>query len=153
MQFRPKDDPLSWPLPADKPDPVISPTPEAQIDTATDPKSPEAVPKTSLNPNVPEFVPSFTVKANNADPLRDEDEAGTDGDDEAEIVDNKVVHAKMTKDENWVEVRSKKQDRKSQTKELVGERKDNDDEREELEFQFDEDLDMPVGRQNKFSSM
>ena len=86
------------------------------------------------------------------DPARDQDdEAGTDGDDEAEIVpDNKRSY------DNWVEVKSRKQDRKSlpkETEEGATESGGKDDGREELEFQFDEDLDVPVGRQNKFSSM
>ena len=84
------------------------------------------------------------------DSVRDDDEAGTDGDDEAEIVDGKTH-------DSWVEVKSKKQDRKSLPKELNAIDQEHDtknDGREELEFQFDEDLDMPVpGRQNKFSAM
>ena len=98
-----------------------------------------------------------------------DDEAGTDGDDEAEIVDNQIV--KGSSSDNWVEVKNKKQDRKSLPKESfeTPERKPSltsrsskgtgrsgngdDDAREELEFQFDEDLDMPTGRQNKFSAM
>ena len=120
---------------------------------------------TSLNPNVPEFVPTFASKPDSSKPVknagnaskaidsgRDEDEAGTDGDDEAEIFDNQIRKNANKKDlDNWVEVKSKKQDRKSLPKDLAD--KHNDDRREELEFQFDEDLDMPVGRQNKFSSM
>lgn len=35
-KFRPKDDPTSWPLTSDQPDPVISPKPEAEIDNAAD---------------------------------------------------------------------------------------------------------------------
>ena len=114
------------------------------------------------------------------DPARDDDEAGTDGDDEAEIVDNQIVRnnkkatgvantaaisapggttgtsANANTDENWVEVKSKKSDRKSLPKDSASfDCNKKDDRREELEFQFDEDLDMPVatGRQNKFSSM
>ena len=127
------------------------------------------------------------------DPARDDDEAGTDGDDEAEIVDNQIkvrnnkksgtgsstsvsgnsgVASKVASGgtasattsggssrvgssgdltENWVEVKSKKSDRKSLPKENFDSKKD--DQREDLEFQFDEDLDIPIGRQNKFSSM
>merc|ERR1711874_499659 len=109
------------------------------------------------------------------DPARDDDEAGTDGDDEAEIVDNQIVrnnkksgsgHSNASGNastagglgsadmgENWVEVKSKKSDRKSLPKDSASFDTKKDDRREELEFQFDEDLDMPVGRQNKFSSM
>ena len=91
---------------------------------------------------------SFLVQG--LDSVRDDDEAGTDGDDEAEIVDGKTH-------DSWVEVKSKKQDRKSLPKELNAidqEQDTKNDGREELEFQFDEDLDMPVpGRQNKFSAM
>ena len=110
------------------------------------------------------------------DPARDDDEAGTDGDDEAEIVDNQIVRnnkkasgvataatttpggtsANADMGENWVEVKSKKSDRKSLPKDSASfDCNKKDDRREELEFQFDEDLDMPVatGRQNKFSSM
>ena len=123
--------------------------------------------KLSLNPNVPEFVPSFKA----VDPVHDpDDEAGTDGDDEAEIVDNQIVKAadkqSNSKDvNNWVEVKNKKQDRKSLPRDSAFEtperkaslsskgRGGDDDAREELEFQFDEDLDMPTGRQNKFSAM
>merc|ERR1711935_1155955 len=108
-KLRSKDDPTSWPLTLDQPDPVISPNPEAEIDNAGDSTSgtgstsvssavpaktlteklsnPKATLKTSLNPNVPEFVP-MASKA--VDPARDDDEAGTDGDDEAEIVDNQI---------------------------------------------------------------
>ena len=99
-----------------------------------------------------------------------DDEAGTDGDDEAEIVDNQIVKAadkqSNSKDvNNWVEVKNKKQDRKSLPRDSAFEtperkaslsskgRGGDDDAREELEFQFDEDLDMPTGRQNKFSAM
>ena len=91
-----------------------------------------------------------------------DDEAGTDGDDEAEIIDNQIVKGNVNKSSdinNWVEVKNKKQDRKSQprdsfeTPERKSSTKEHDDSREELEFQFDEDLDMPTGRQNKFSAM
>ena len=70
-KFRPKENPDSWPLTADQPDPVLSPKPEVQIDPAPD-KAIQAIPRsaltpdsqedsrrTTLNPNVPEFVPSF----------------------------------------------------------------------------------------------
>ena len=172
-RMRCKDDPEYWPLPSDQPDPVISPKPESQVDNATDSASSamaakEKEMKLSLNPNVPEFVPSFKA----VDPVHDpDDEAGTDGDDEAEIVDNQIVKGSSGAD-NWVEVKNKKQDRKSLPKESfeTPERKPSltsksskggsrsrgngdDDAREELEFQFDEDLDMPTGRQNKFSAM
>ena len=112
------------------------------------------------------------------DSARDDDEAGTDGDDEAEIVDNQIKTRNNKKtnnpgtsvsggatgsgissaisgpggdagNENWVEVKSKKSDRKS----LPKDSEPSLEPKEELEFQFDEDLDMPVGRQNKFSSM
>ena len=172
-RMRCKDDPEYWPLPSDQPDPVISPKPESQVDNATDSASTSTSSmaaqkemKLSLNPNVPEFVPSFKA----VDPVHDpDDEAGTDGDDEAEIVDNQIV--KGSSSDNWVEVKNKKQDRKSLPKESfeTPERKPSltsrsskgtgrsgngdDDAREELEFQFDEDLDMPTGRQNKFSAM
>ena len=36
---------------------------------------------------------------------------------------------------------------------VVKERKNSLDKKEELEFNFDEDLDIPLGRQNKFSSV
>lgn len=149
-KFRPKDEPSSWPLTSDQPDPVISPKPESEIDNAADqPKIDKTI---RLNPNVPEFVPMNSA-SKAVDSAADEDEAGTDGDDEAEIVDNRIVNSKKGFD--WVEVKSKKQDRKSLPKDQAGgsDDKNNDDAREELEFQFDEDLDMPVGRQNKFSSM
>ena len=84
------------------------------------------------------------------DSVRDDDEAGTDGDDEAEIADGKTH-------DSWVEVKSKKQDRKSLPKDSpaldINLKDDKNDGREELEFQFDEDLDVPVGRQNKFTAM
>jgi la-related protein 1 len=198
LKFRSKDDPTSWPLTLDQPDPVMSPNPEAEIDNAGDSTSgtgstsvssavpaktlteklsnPKATLTTSLNPNVPEFVP-MASKA--VDPARDDDEAGTDGDDEAEIVDNQIktrnnkktnnagtsvsgsqtgsgVSSSATSgpggdagNENWVEVKSKKADRKS----LPKDSEPSLEPKEELEFQFDEDLDMPVGRQNKFSSI
>merc|ERR1740129_754190 len=198
LKFRSKDDPTSWPLTLDQPDPVMSPNPEAEIDNAGDSTSgtgstsvsttavpaktlteklsnPKATLTTSLNPNVPEFVP-MASKA--VDPARDDDEAGTDGDDEAEIVDNQIKTRNNKKtnnagtsvsgaatgsgissaisgpggdagNENWVEVKSKKSDRKS----LPKDSEPSLEPKEELEFQFDEDLDMPVGRQNKFSSM
>ena len=80
LKFRSKDDPTSWPLTLDQPDPVLSPNPEAEIDNAGDSTSgtgstsvsaapvpaktlteklsnPKATLTTSLNPNVPEFVP------------------------------------------------------------------------------------------------
>ena len=80
LKFRSKDDPTSWPLTLDQPDPVMSPNPEAEIDNAGDSTSgtgstsvsatavaaktlteklsnPKATLTTSLNPNVPEFVP------------------------------------------------------------------------------------------------
>ena len=59
-KFRSKDDPTSWPLAFDQPDPVISPKPEAEVDNAGDaakPLEPKSKAVTSLNPNVPEFVP------------------------------------------------------------------------------------------------
>ena len=95
------------------------------------------------------------------DPVHDpDDEAGTDGDDEAEIVDNQIVKSGNGSMNNWVEVKNKKQDRKSQPRDCfetperkTSTTKGHDDSREELEFQFDEDLDMPTGRQNKFSAM
>lgn len=196
LKFRSKDDPTSWPLTLDQPDPVMSPNPEAEIDNAGDSTSgtgstsvsaavpaktlteklsnPKATLTTSLNPNVPEFVP-MASKA--VDPARDDDEDGTDGDDEAEIVDNQIRTRNNKKtnnagtsvsaatgsgvssatsgpggdagNENWVEVKSKKSDRKS----LPKDSEPSLEPKEELEFQFDEDLDMPVGRQNKFSSM
>jgi len=173
-KLRSKDDPTSWPLTFDQPDPVISPKPEAEMDNAGDakPLKKSKPATTSLNPNVPEFVP-MASKA--VDPARDDDEAGTDGDDEAEIVDNQIVrnnkksgsgHSNASGNastaggpgsadmgENWVEVKSKKSDRKSLPKDSASFDTKKDDRREELEFQFDEDLDMPVGRQNKFSSM
>lgn len=108
---------------------------------------------------MPEFVPmSSSSSASKAvDSARDDDEDGTDGDDEAEIVDNQILIGNNKKPkadfDNWVEVKSRKQDRKSLPKESGSEGKSKNDGREELEFQFDEDLDMPVGRQNKFSSM
>ena len=77
-KFRPIDDPDSWPIAADQPDPVLSPKPEVQVDPTPDPPTsttntttsvaPAVVvasshdlesAKTTLNPNVPEFVPSF----------------------------------------------------------------------------------------------
>ena len=61
---------------------------------------------------------------------------------------------------SWVEVKSKKQDRKSLPKDgaalesrIKDEQSHNDDGREELEFQFDEDLDMPIGKEKKFTAM
>ena len=56
-KFRPKENPDSWPLTADQPDPVLSPKPEVQIDPTPDTQ--EDSRRTTLNPNVPEFVPSF----------------------------------------------------------------------------------------------
>lgn len=102
-----------------------------------------------------------SVASKAVDSAQDDDEDGTDGDDEAEIVDNQIViggsNKKPADFDNWVEVKSKKQDRKSLPKESAGfeetKKAGKNDGREELEFQFDEDLDMPVGRQNKFSSM
>jgi hypothetical protein len=147
--LRSKDNPLSWPLAADQPDPVTSPQSEVQVDNALDKAN------LNLNPNVPEFVPSFastttpTISAasNAVDPVRDDDEAGTDGDDESEIVNHKV---RAKNEKGWVEVKNKKADRKSLPKDSTPGRSD----KEELDFQFDEDLDMPVvGRQNKFSPM
>ena len=79
-KFRPIDDPDSWPIAADQPDPVLSPKPEVQLDPTPDPPPPTSTAntttsvapavvvasshdlesaKTTLNPNVPEFVPSF----------------------------------------------------------------------------------------------
>ena len=79
-KFRPIDDPDSWPIAADQPDPVLSPKPEVQLDPTPDPPPPTSTTntttsvapavvvasshdlesaKTTLNPNVPEFVPSF----------------------------------------------------------------------------------------------
>lgn len=146
-KFRPKNNPDSWPLTPDQPDPVISPKPEVQIDPTPDSIEDAGKKTLNLNPNVPEFVPSFAT-AQGLDSARDDDEAGTDGDDEAEIADGKTH-------DSWVEVKSKKQDRKSLPKELTAnlDTEQDNDGREELEFQFDEDLDMPVGRQNKFSAM
>ena len=61
---------------------------------------------------------------------------------------------------SWVEVKSKKQDRKSLPKDgaaldsrINDEQSHNNDGREELEFQFDEDLDLPIGKQKKFTAM
>ena len=65
-KFRPTDDPTSWPLTLDQPDPVISPKPEAEVDNSGDSipavkplvvSEKSSKPATSLNPNVPEFVP------------------------------------------------------------------------------------------------
>ena len=48
----------------------------------------------------------------------------------------------------------KKSDRRSQPKDEPAKTDDEKAAKEELEFNFDEDLDIPaVGRQNKFSSM
>ena len=171
-KLRSKTDPTSWPLLSDQPDPVISPNPEAEIDKAND--KPNLPLTTNLNPNVPEFIPMgigvkpavASAASNAVDGSRDEDDAaGTDGDDEAEIIDHKVRTGSNSKkpgsgkkadgtDSNWVQVKSKKQDRKSMTKDSL-DRKEGDDHREDLDFQFDDDLDMPapVGRQNKFSSV
>ena len=136
-KFRPIDDPDSWPIAADQPDPVLSPKPEVQLDPTPDPPPPTSTTntttsvaptvvvasshdlesaKTTLNPNVPEFVPSFAsaqgwfhcffsnkkidtyffkkqyiliIDVSGLDSIRDDDEAGTDGDDEAEIPDGK----------------------------------------------------------------
>ena len=59
-----------------------------------------------------------------------------------------------------MEVKSKKQDRKSLPKDGAAldsrkndEQSHNNDGREELEFQFDEDLDLPIGKQKKFTAM
>ena len=79
-KFRPIDDPDSWPIAADQPDPVLSPKPEVQLDPTPDTPTPTTTvvvassnvdlesaktvdAKTTLNPNVPEFVPSFAPSA------------------------------------------------------------------------------------------
>ena len=60
-KLRSKDDPTSWPLTFDQPDPVISPKPESEVDNAGDnatkPLKKSKPTTTSLNPNVPEFIP------------------------------------------------------------------------------------------------
>ena len=69
-KFRPKTNPDSWPLTPDQPDPVISPKPEvispkpdAQLDSAPDTNvnDNDSNVRKTLNPNVPEFVPSFAA--------------------------------------------------------------------------------------------
>ena len=62
-KFRPKNNPEGWPLTPDQPDPVISPKPDMQLDSAPDTNvnDNDANVRKTLNPNVPEFVPSFAA--------------------------------------------------------------------------------------------
>ena len=153
--FRSKVDPQKWPIAVGQPDP----------------QEPEPTEK-NLNPNVPEFVPTFVKKD-------DEDVDGTDGDDEsdeneedtkkkkkqrngevdsqelkqslANLIATKEAVPSDREEDEWVQVK-KKTDRRSQPKDVKPSTVDSS--KEELEFNFDEDLEsIPQGRQNKFSSM
>uniref|UniRef100_A0A0K2T3T2 Larelated protein 1like [Oreochromis niloticus] n=1 Tax=Lepeophtheirus salmonis TaxID=72036 RepID=A0A0K2T3T2_LEPSM len=135
LKLRAKVDPAKWPIAADQPDPPL-------------------VISEKLNPNVPEFIPTYGMIEGRIHPEKvphhDDDEEGTDGDDEAEesVEKNKHNILKSPVSDKWVEV--KKRDRKTLPKDSET---NFDDSREELEFNFDEDLNIPTGRQNKFSSV
>jgi len=129
---------------------------------------------TDLNPEVPEFVPVVEEK--------DEDTAGTDGDDESEeelkdkvvktpgltlgnskkdlreelshLLDKpEVVKVTPPPTPEWVEVRKKsKEERRSANRDLdMGPGKGNkmEDDREELDFQFDEEIVTPKHNSSK----
>lgn len=138
---------------------------------------------TDLNPDVPEFIPTISSSTSPPKPAEDngedEDTAGTDGDDESEEDEKKVAPAKpglQLKEEKgdvregmekllesrtlpsptpppeWKEVRKRsKEERKSLPKEAEG--KSGGDEREELDFQFDEEMDFPAVKNNTFSEV
>eukprot|EP00096_Caligus_rogercresseyi_P007375 TRINITY_DN2521_c0_g1_i1.p1 TRINITY_DN2521_c0_g1~~TRINITY_DN2521_c0_g1_i1.p1 ORF type:complete len:1107 (+),score=387.35 TRINITY_DN2521_c0_g1_i1:236-3556(+) len=158
LKLRAKVEPTKWPIAADQPDPPL-------------------VISEKLNPNVPEFIPTFGMVSSSAFTQQttsnsqgaEEDEDGTDGDDEGDEPKSEEGKKKKTpsssgtttppsrSSDKWVEV--KKRERKSLPKDDGEDNEDDeennayDDSREELEFNFDEDLEMPSGRQNKFSSV
>lgn len=149
--IRPKDDPESWPLKA-----------------------------TDLNPEVPEFIPTTIIEEEDTagtdgddeseeDDVKKEKKQSTPGLVHAkEDVDGREKLAKLldtpttpvkeqspTPPPDWVEVRKKsKEERKSIQRELdMGkEEGKTGDEREELDFQFDEEaMEFPAVKHNRFS--
>jgi len=150
IKFSPKDNPTSWPLSKDDPDPIVSTSEDVDSDhMSKDDKGvvPEEVTESktlpnplpvdaSLNPNVPEFVPSFAPSTTVQITTSDED---------------KIAEGKQDEPENWVQVRKRRdrEDRKSVSKDPTKK----DDSREELDFMFDEDIDVPSAKHNQFSSV
>jgi len=152
LLLRPKDDPESWPLKA-----------------------------TDLNPEVPEFIPTTIIEeedtaGTDGDDESEEDDknkqkqstpglvlAKEDGDGREKLAKLLDTPPKVPIKENsptppppdWVEVRKKsKEERKSVARELdLGkEESKTGDDREELDFQFDEEvMDFPVAKHNRFS--
>jgi len=135
LQFRPKTRPTSWPLPADGDSP---PPHKAQPQARQQQESKNDL-TARLNPYVPEFIPT----------------TATDADGSA----MKSKSPPRVGAENWVQVkrRSKGEERRSLGKDdqpqASSSLRDDDASKEELEFNFDEDLDIPMGRQNRFSAM
>jgi len=150
LLIRPKDNPESWPLKA-----------------------------TDLNPEVAEFVPTTILEEDTAGTDGDDESEEDDSNEKKqttpglvlarENIDGREKLAKLldtpnasVKDKSptppppdWVEVRKKsKEERKSAQRELdVGkEESKTADDREELDFQFDEEImDFPAVKHNKFS--
>jgi len=151
LLIRPKDDPESWPLKA-----------------------------TDLNPEVPEFIPTTIIEeedtaGTDGDDESEEDDinkkkqttpglvlAKEDGDGReklSKLLDTPTTPAKENSPTppppDWVEVRKKsKEERRSIQRELdLGkDESKTGDEREELDFQFDEEvMDFPAAKHNRFS--
>eukprot|EP00092_Neocalanus_flemingeri_P019191 GFUD01020790.1.p1 GENE.GFUD01020790.1~~GFUD01020790.1.p1 ORF type:complete len:1187 (+),score=395.91 GFUD01020790.1:609-4169(+) len=150
LLIRPKDNPESWPLKA-----------------------------TDLNPEVPEFIPTTIVEEEDTAGTDGDDESEEDDNKEKkqstpglvlakEDVDGREKLAKLidtpstpkkeespTNPPDWVEVRKKsKEERKSIQRELDTGKEEGKtgDEREELDFHFDEEvMDFPAVKHNRFS--
>uniref|UniRef100_A0A1Y1KRZ8 La-related protein 1 n=1 Tax=Photinus pyralis TaxID=7054 RepID=A0A1Y1KRZ8_PHOPY len=155
FKVRTKQDPLKWPI-LDKGDNntdfisihhLVPPPPL--------PKPLRDVHIENLNPDVAEFVPyevpSNKSETNDVDKKLQKVENKTQKVSENSVKEHKENVTPIVRDDNWHEVKRKNKENK--TKKDI-KKEEQRVEREELDFHFDEELDqdVPIGRQNTFTT-
>lgn len=106
---------------------------------------------TDLNPNVPEFYPQTAAPASGQesdDKTKAKEKAAKAPSKAQPKAGGSKPSGKDQTPSEWVQVKRKtKEERRSGSKRTSM----SQDEREELDFNFDEEMDIPAGRQNRFS--
>lgn len=173
-RFRSKVDPTHWPIAVGRPGPVETELASSLPEKNLNPNVPEFVP-TSL---APATAPTAGRGGDDDDDgTEGDDESDDDKGEEkarkkksspqrngevdsrelkqslANLIATKKADDRRKEDDDWVEVK-RKHDRRSQPKDVTKAASNADSSKEELDFNFDEDLDsIPQGRRNKFSSI
>ncbi|XP_018578792.1 la-related protein 1B isoform X1 [Anoplophora glabripennis] len=159
FKVRPKHEPMKWP--------ILDKNGEKEEEPLSKLVPPPPMPKTlrekqqhieNLNPDVAEFVPhesdikkmNNNIINNNMNENSTNEKMGSNGNLEGQEFNRDKNKTEQTEEEaNWRQVKRKNKENKGKREFKV-----KTNEREELDFHFDEELDLevPTGRQNTFSN-